>query len=290
MSIQTATTTELDEAQRTVIAKALLTEEYDRPTTNLFQSFTLGQGEKTLSVPKVGQMEAARLIDGIDMTNTENIGMVVNDVSPTEAGLKVILTDKLVRQLNESAFTLVGEQMGTAMARLQETDAIALFSSLNGSVVLGSDGKILTLNNLSGCIAKAVANKYGNQLVIVHHPNAVFSVANDFFASTAQRLDAPSFVDSIVKDFYAFSMNGVPIFHTGLVPKESDVDSGIGAIFDTRAMGFLTSLGLTSARERDESLRATELVVVKDYIAFEIDDARGAGMQYEIGDWTTSTS
>jgi hypothetical protein len=289
MAIQTATTAELDEAQRKVIAKTLFTEEYARPASNLVQQFTLGQGEKTLSVPKVGQMSAAKLIDGVDMVDSQDIGMVVNDFSPVEAGLKVIVTDKLARQLNESVFAMVGEQMGQAMATIVETDVIALYSSLNGGTVLGGDGKSLTLNNLSACIAKAKANKYGDNLYIVHHPNAVFEVAKDFFGATAQRLDAPSFVDSVVKSFYTFSLNGVPIFNTGHVPKESAVDSGIGVIADRRALGMLTSQGLTSGREHDNSLRATELVVVKDYLAFELDDARGAGMQYEIGDHATNT-
>ena len=289
MALQTATTTELDEAQLKVIAETLFTEEHSRPTTNMLAQFTLGQGEKTLSVPKVGLMSAAKLIDGVDMTDSQDIGMVVNDVSPVEAGLKVILTDKLVRQLNPSAFAIVGQQMGEAMGRIEEEDAITLFASLNGGTDLGADNKLLTLDNLSGCISVAKANKYGSQLVIVHHPNAIFAVANDFFAAAPQRLDAPSFVDSIVNDFFVFSMNGVPIFETGLIAKIGSVDSGRGAIFDTRAMGMLTSQGLTSGMEHDNSLRASELVVVKDYIAFELDDARGAPMRYEIADLTTST-
>ncbi len=290
MSIQTASTTELDEAQRKIIAKTLVTEESGRPSTNLVQPFTLAQGEKTLSVPKVGTMDAAKLIDGVDMVDSQDIGMVVNDFSPVEAGLKVIVTDKLVRQLNESVFGMVGEQMGQAMSRIKEEDIIALFSSLNGSVVLGGDGKYLGLDNLAACIAKAKANKYGDNLDIVHHPNAIYTVAKDFaLMSSPKRIDAPSFVDSVLQNFYEFSLNGVPLFNTGLIPKESGVDSGIGAIFDRRAMGFLVSQGLTSGLEHDNSFRASELVTVSDYLAFELDDSRGAGMQYEIADLATNT-
>jgi hypothetical protein len=289
VAIQTATTAELDEAQNRVIAATLFSEEYSRPTTSLLAQFTLAQGEKTLGIPKVGRMSAAKLIDGVDMTDSQDIGMVVNDVSPVEAGLKVILTDKLVRQLNESAFAIVGQQMGEAMGRIEERDAIALFASLNGGTALGGDGKLLTLDNLSACISVAKANRYGNQLVIVHHPNAIFSVAQDFFAATPQRLDAPSFVESIVNDFFVFSLSRVPIFETGEIDKIGAVDSGYGAIFDTRALGMLTSQGLTSGMEHDNSFRASELVTVKDYIAFEIDDSRGAPMRYEVKDLVTNT-
>jgi hypothetical protein len=93
----------------------------------------------------------------------------------------------------------------------------------------------------------------------------------------------------VVRDFYGFTLNGVPIFSSGLIPKESGIDSGYGAIFDRRALGYLQSQGLTSYMEHDGSMRASELGIVKDYKAFEIDDARGAPMQYEIADLTTST-
>ncbi len=277
-------------AQRVIIANTLFTEEYNRPTTNLVSQFTLGQGEKSLIIPKVAQMSAAKLTDGVDMTDSQDIGMTTNTVSPVEAGLKVILTDKLVRQLNESVFTIVGQQMGQAMARIKERDVIALFPSLNGGTDFGADGSSLTLDNLSACIAKAKANKFGNNLVIVHHPNAIFAVADDFFASTAQRLDAPQFVDSVVKDFYNFTINRVPIFETGEIDYNGTAgqESGYGAIFDRAALGFLTSQGISSGTEHDNSLRATELVTVSDYIAFEVDDARGAPMLYETVDITTS--
>ena len=282
MSIQIASTVDLVTAQRVVIANALFTEEYKRPTTNLVTQFTLGQGEKSLVIPKVAQMSAARLADGVDMTDSQNIGMTTNTVSPVEAGMKVILTDKLVRQLNESVFTIIGTQVGEAMGTIKETDVIALFSGLNGGSTLGGDGNLLTLDNLSACISVARDNKYGEDLVIVHHANAIFAVAKDFLASSPQRLDAPSFVDDVVKDFYNFSIGGVPIFEANHIPKIGSVDSGYGAIMSRRALAFLTSVGLTSATERDESLRATELVTVSDYIAFELDDARGAPMRYEI--------
>jgi len=289
LAIQIASTVDLVTAQRVVIANALFTEEYKRPTTNLVSQFTLGQGEKSLVIPKVAQMEAARLSDGVDMTDDQNIGMTTNTVSPVEAGMKVILTDKLVRQLNESVFAIIGTQVGEAMGTIKEKDVIALFQNLNGGTTLGGNDKLLTLDNLSACISVARDKKFGEDLVIVHHANAIFAVAKDFFGATAQRLDAPSFVDSVVKDFYSFSIGGVPIFEANHIPKIGAVDSGYGAIMSRRALGFLTSVGMSSAMERDESLRATELVTVSDYIAFELDDARGAPMRYEILAHVTNT-
>ncbi|KKL28990.1 hypothetical protein LCGC14_2369630 [marine sediment metagenome] len=290
MSIQIASTVDLVTAQRVIIANTLFTEEHSRPTSNIVSQFTLGQGEKSLVVPKVATMSAAKLTDGVDMTDSQNIGMTTNTVSPVEAGLKVIVTDKLVRQLNESVFTIIGQQMGEAMGRIVERDCVALFPSLNSGTDLGADNKDLTLKNLSACIAYAKANKFGANLVIIHHPNAIFQLSFDFLG-TARRLDAPSWVTKLTEDFYTgITLNRVPLFETGEIDYNGTASqvSGYGAIFDRTALGILTSQGLTSGMEHDNSLRATELVTVKDYIAFEVDDSKGAPMLYEMDDQATN--
>ena len=204
-------------------------------------------------------MNAVRLTDGVDLINTENIGMTTNDISPTEAGLKVIITDKLARQENESVFSMVGQQMGQAMGRLMERDAITLFASLNGGTALGADNKNMTLDNLGACIAKARANKYGAKLVIIHHPNAVFEVVRANLIAASPRWTGGAtggFADALIADFYVFSVSGVPIFQTGEIDGGAGgvAGDGVGAIFDpTAALGMLTSKGLSSATQRDES-------------------------------------
>jgi len=291
MSIQTATTGQLENAQRIIIANVLYTAEHNRPTGNLLQPFTLGQGEKTLTVPKVAQFTAARLTDGVDMTEEQAIGMTTFDVSTTEVGLKVILTDKLARQENESVFTIVGKQGGDAMGRFMERDAITLFASLNGGTALGADNKNLTLDNLAACINYAQANKFGSDLVIVHHPNALFNVVQGQLTAASPRWTAPSldFARNLLERFYEFSVNNVPVFQTGEIDKVSGQDSGYGAIFDRGALGLLTQKGLSTETQRDASYRATELVTVADYQPFEVDDARGAPLLYEIGAVSTAT-
>ena len=117
MAIQTATTGQLEDAQNIVIAQARYTMEHNAPCKNLVEQFRLGQGEKQMTVPKVGQMDASILTDGLDMIATEAIGMTTQDLTTGEVGLKVILTDKLLRQMNEDVFRIVGKQMGDAVQK-----------------------------------------------------------------------------------------------------------------------------------------------------------------------------
>jgi len=289
MSIQTATTGQLENAQGIVIEKARYTMEHNMPVINLVEHFRLGKGNKTVTVPKVAQMTASDLVDGVDLVDTEDIGMTTVDLTASEIGLKVILTDKLVRQENEDVFAIVGRQMGDAVARKKDTDAIALFSALNGGTTLGADGASLKMANAQACAAWAKANKLPPPIYFVHHPYAIGYLASQAATSFATYPMPRGLSEDLLKDFYrGIVLNGVAFFEDGNIEKISAVDSGYGAIFSKNCIAYLESVGFNTERERDASLRGTEVVVTADYGLFELNDALGAPAQYEIGALSTA--
>src|SRR3990167_4831702 len=288
MPIQGATTGQLENAQRITISQMRYTAEHNAPCVNLIEHFRLGKGEKSITVPKVGQMTAASLTDGVDLVDSEDIGMTTVSLTTGEVGLKVILTDKLVRQENEDMFRVVGKQMGDAVARKKDTDVIALYTALNSGTTLGVAAATLTLPNLSACIAFAKANKFPSPVVIVHHPNAIFGVAQN--SSMIPSLNNPlpkGFSEDLLRDFYKFVVNQVAVFEDGNIAADGSGD-GIGAIFSREAMAYVESVGFNTERQRDASLRATELVVTADYGVFELDDGYGAPMTYDIANPSTN--
>ncbi len=289
MATQTATTGQLENAQNITVAEIRFTSEHSTPCVNLVEHMTLKKGAKQITVPKVGQATAQNLTDGIDLVDTEDIGMSSIDLTTGEVGLKFILTDKLVRQENEDVFRIIGKQMGDAMARKKDTDVIALFPALNGATVLGADNKNLTLANLSACITRAKSGKYPNPVVVVHHPNAFFATVTSAALTPSTLAPMPAgFSADLLKDFYKFTVNGVSVFEDGNIAVITGYDSAYGAIFSKAAMVVVDSQGFTTERERDASLRATEVVVTADYGCFELDDSYGAAMQYEIGNPATN--
>ena len=289
-SIQTSSSGNLGSIQRTVISQMRYTEEHNMPVVNLIEKFTLRKGEKQIDIPKAGQMTASDLVDGIDMTDSEDIDATVVTATTAEVGLKVIITDKLARQFNQDVFGVVGRQMGDAMARKKDTDAIALFPSLNNGTAFGEDNKDLSYANASAAIANAKANKFGNPLFVVHHPNAIYNLSKDAAqvgTTGAQLPDA--FAQAQVRSFYTgVRINQVPFFEDGNIEKVSGTDSGIGVIAHKTALGHVSSQARRVERQRDASLRAVELVITEDYGMFEVDDTKGAPLRYEIGDITTS--
>jgi len=288
---QTATTGNLESAQRIILAESRYTEEHNAPALALIEPFNLPKGSKQVTVPKVGQMSMSDLQDGIDIIDEEDIGMTTVDLTASEVGAKVILTDKLVRQSAGNVFSMIGRQLGDGMARKKDEDVLGLYTNLNGGTKLGAATKFMKASNVQAVIAYAKANKFGNQLYILHHPNAVAYLSKEAatVASAVTNGIPHGWSEDLLGSFWSGlrPMNGVAIFEDGNITEDSDGD-GIGVIADKTAMASLTSVETRTERQRDASLRATELVMTADYGVFELDDSRGAGITFDVAALATN--
>jgi hypothetical protein len=290
---QTATTGNLENAQKIIISSARYTEEHNAPALALIEQFSLPKGAKTVTVPKVGQMSMSDLVDGQDIIDEEEIGMTTVDLTASEVGAKVILTDKLVRQSANNVFSIIGRQLGDGMARKKDTDVIALYTGLNGGTALGADGRNFNAANVHAIISNAKANKFGSQLYIIHHPNAVATLSKEAATTAGNNAEITSgWSADLLSNFYSGlrPINGVPIFEDGNIAIDTSVGdaSGYGVIADKTALAALTSVDTRTERQRDASLRATEIVMTADYGVFELDDTKGAPILFEMGDLATS--
>ena len=274
---QTATTGNLENAQRIIIAAARFTEEHHAPAMGLIESFHLPRGAKQVTVPKVGQMSMSDLVDGQDIIDEEEIGMTTVDLTAAEVGAKIILTDKLVRQSAANVMSIVGRQLGEGMARKKDNDVTALYSGF--STDIGASGRTMSLANVAEAVAVAKGSQYGSQIYINHHPFTVFDLAKEA-AATAGTYPIPSgFSADLLANFWSGirPVYGVPIFEDGNITRTT-VAATVGFIGDKSAMAVLKSVDTRTERQRDASLRATELVLTSDYGVFELDDSKGAGL------------
>ena len=70
------------------------------------------------------------------------------------------------------------------------------------------------------------------------------------------------------------------IFEDGNLTTDSNGDA-TGVIADKSALAVLMSQDTRTERQRDASLRATEVIITADYGVFELDGTKGAGMLYK---------
>ena len=221
-------------------------------------------------------MTAAALTDGIDMVNSQEIGMTTTDLTTSEVGLKVILTDKLVRQEKPELFRTVGRQMGDAVARKEDEDIIALFDGFSNAA--GASGAGLNYRSFMGCVAWMKTQKAPRPYACVHHPNAIYFLSRDTSRVGTTAGTIPSgFSEDLLKDFFNFTLDKVPVFDDGNITAAA---TSKGAMFSKEALCFVESLAPNVERDRDPSLRATEINMVTDYGCFELDDNYGVEMQY----------
>ena len=274
---QTSTTGNLENAQKIIISAARYTEEHNAPAMALIESFSLGKGEKQVTVPKVGQMTMSDLQDGVDIIDEEDIGMTTVDLTASEVGAKVIITDKLLRQSAVNVMSIIGRQLGDGMARKKDTDVHALYSGFSTS--LGAANTTMSLANTAGAIAYAKANKFGSQVYIIQHPNAVFDIANTAVTASTTYPVPKGWSEDLLGEFFSGlrPLNGVAIFEDGNLTIDAS-DDVVGAIADKSALCVLNSVTTKTERQRDASLRATEIIMTSDYGVFELDDSRGASL------------
>ena len=284
---QAATTGSLENAQRIIIATARYTEEHNAPAMNLIEQFTLPKGSKQVTVPKVGQMDMSDLVDGQDIVDEEEIGMTTVDLTAAEVGSKIIITDKLARQSAENVFSIIGRQLGDGMALKKDKDVLALYSGFGTDI--GSAGRSMSLANVSATVAYAKGNKFGSQVYIVQHPFAVWDIANTAVtASTTYPVPAGWSADLLGNFFSGLRpINGVPIFEDGNISIDSS-DDAIGVCADRSALGVVKSVDTRTERQRDASLRATEVVITADYGVFELDDSKGVALTLDAATPATS--
>jgi hypothetical protein len=279
---QTATTGNLENAQRTIISAARYTAEHNAPALALIEHFTLGKGNSTVTVPKVGKMTISDLTDGQDIVDEEDIGMTTVDLTASEVGAKVILTDKLVRQTTQNVFSMIGRQLGDGMARKKDNDVTALYTSTNNGTKLGATTVEFKAVNFASAIAYAKGNNFGSQIYAIHHPFAVFSFIKSAAVTPSITYPVPDgWSQDLLKEFFVGlrPLNGVPLFEDGNISLDSNNDA-IGFIGNKDCLGVLESVKEKTERQRDASMRATEVVITSDYGVFELDDTRGAGMMF----------
>lgn len=279
---QTATSGNLAKAQGIVIGAVRYAAEHNAPAMALTQQIKLGKGQKQVTMPKVGQYTFSAVADGQDIVEEQDIGMSTVDLTASIVGAKVILTDQLVDQSQPEVFQMVGKQLGAGLGRKKDTDVHALYSALNGGTTYGASAAVLNASMWAGCIARAKAGKFGDEIYGLLHPNTVFSFVRAAAVIGTQTYPLPDgWSADLLKKFFTGlrPMNGVPLFEDGNLAINSSSDA-VGCIANRDAMCTLTSIAMKTERERDASRIATEVVMTARYGVFELDDTRGAPLTY----------
>jgi len=266
-----STTTVLSDTIQTVISEARYTEQIKEVISGVCWRITkpLHDGS-TINLPYWGTVSANNLSEGIDMVNPQAMEDTNIQFTPGEVGAQIVLTDKVTRDNNEDVLRAAGRILGEAMIAKREQDLAGQFT--DATTDLGGTGSVATL----GIIAAARATLAGNSLAnggpapmpygVIHHPYVLLDLV-DVLTPTVPGSNSHIAVGSgIAEDtlvnYTIGRVFGMPVLESANISIDGTPDA-IGVVL---SMGTGGGLVLATANEwgispeRDESLRATELM------------------------------
>ena len=278
---------DLAAGQIAMVGEARYTLDHEVILDGLFDKRTLGQGEKSLYIPKFGGVEAKDLTDGVDMTESQSLTISGTTHTTDEAGCKVVITKKLKNQLKEDAYRAAGKVIGNAMKKKIEVDGVALFSGLSGGVGAASTACSIAY------VTAAVTQMYGQSepapdpIYACLHPYTYHDIKAALSNPTTSNIPPDVQRSNLIGKYRGMEpLFGIPIFICGNIDN-STTTSTYGAIFSKMAFIYLVGWEPEQWLEEDKSLRGYEIGIVADYACVEEDDGYG---RYLLFDATAPTS
>jgi len=260
-------------AQRIVVSKGRYYAQFDAVMPALMTKFRLNQGEVSITVNRYQNATAEALTDGVDMTTSTDISMDTTSLTTSEYGLKIILTDKMIRQNNDDAHGVAGKLLGNAMAKYRDQQALALFAGITTNTI-GAAGTALIAGHIAAAHSILLATPAPGPYVGVFHPYTLKDLWDDLTKYDANgNVPWPDMADAMIAQYIRGKekVTGIPIFTSGNLTPDGD-DDVISGIFSSEAFALTTQKAWSTETQRDATLRATELVCVADEGFAEIKD------------------
>ena len=254
-------------AERTIIEKARFWAQHNAPMAGLVEKFTMPKGANTITVNRYEDLTADALTDGIDMATGKSLSLTSVSLTTSEYGLKVIVTDKMVRENVDNVFKNIGKQCGDAMSKYRDGKLLALFESLTENGTLVGAGSDLTVAKLAAgvSILQGVPVPSG-RMVGVFHPYAFYDLWSDLINhGTDIAVPWVDMADSMIKQYFMGQDKRtlLPLFQDGHLSIDAS-DDAYGCIFVPEAFALCTEKDWYTEDERDASLRGTEVNMVAD--------------------------
>lgn len=261
-----------------------------------------GQWEMT----ELTRATAIALADGFDMVGTDTITDTTLQITPTEFGAQLTITDLAKNQITKRTDLIrqAGRILGNSMTTKEDVDLLTQLDSF--SVALGSAGTVMTPGHI---MAGAASVRGGGQVAAAivagtqePAPDPIYAVFNDYMLHSITKFLAGG---SVGVSGTALAGTGVQAGNTGTVAGDAlaearvgrigratvysdnnlskdSADDAKGGVFSKEAIVQVHFMGgPTMEEQRDASLRGTEYNIVMVKGVGEFKDAWGREMLFD---------
>lgn len=286
----------LNVSTNTIISEFNLLMEWAPLLRKLCRVIPLNAGEgPSKYINNYGRLTARNLIDGTDLAQAEELSDDQTSYTPSEVGLKVILTKRGLRQTaDRELLKNIGRLMAAAYARREDEDGLLQATSFT-STAIGGAGDILGPGHVAAAAAGLAIGNDRNAPEpapppwhYVAHPTQLTALegrlipltdvptgTNDYVPSTGNSGDTVGpragnkiADDILMKGYKALGqLFGINIYRDANVVINSTTDDGNGMVFSKEGLILVPEVDAeaTPQREEDASLRGFELVVSGSY-------------------------
>ena len=278
-----ATTTAADLAAGAIamVAEARFTIQHQAVFINTVDKRSMGQGQKSMFVPKFGTVVCEDLMDGVEIPNSQTLTLSGTTHTTDEVGAIVVITKKLRQQLTADAFRVGGKVLGDGMQKKLDESGLSLFSGLNSG--LSNANTSFSVGYLAAAITQCLGQSEPcpPPLSCVAHPYLLHPLIDAISAPGTSNMP-PAFQDEVLRQHFMGldKLYGIPIFRSGNATIDSSSDS-YGAVYSKSAFIYITGYEIENWVVYKERLRGWEIGIVHDYAMVEEDGAYGRFLLFD---------
>lgn len=264
-------TSNLATGQKILVAQAMLANEPAAPDPDLVSSSRIPSGHKQWDELIFGRLSAAaELTEGVDLTQTQQLAATSVSISPTEHGIIVTLSKRLIRRQGDSSvIATAGAQMGGSLRRQMANNVIALYDGF--STTSPGASVAIDVTHFRGAVAYVMTDNdssYGPAdmpLNAALHIEQISDIILDI-SDTTPRGTTTGFTDDLIRRWWKGSdrLYSVGIWHSGNIERDSSGDSK-GAIFNAGALKLVMANDAETTEQADNSLRAIEYGLFQEW-------------------------
>lgn len=232
----------------------------------------------TSQVPIYPSVQASGIADGTDLSNT-SFATTKKEITASETGVMVTLTDLLEEASNDDTAAAVGRQIGQAMAEKVDTDLAALFTGFSNNI--NKTSAAVTVEDLFKAAATLKANKadQNGAFVAVLHPYQAYDIKAQLTNNGATMSHSLSDVGNrALEQGFIGRIAGIDVFESTIIGAPDSAGAYTGAVMTQDALGYMVKRSMRIETQRDASLRASEIVGSMAYGVSELFDQYGVGI------------
>jgi hypothetical protein len=264
------TVADLDSIIQTIVGEVRFTARHAVPMAGLVTRIDMPEHRGSpIDLPKLDTLTAFDLTEGVDWNSFESVGDTDVSIDPTEVGVFVALTDRMLRRSPQAFERTVASEAKRAYSYKLDLDLTRQVSSFSTQLI--GTGNPVSIGGLTAARAQITGKtEPGEQDInVCLHPYHIKDLVDDLVAAASTDVGS-GMSDEITRNYLTRNyigrtkLYGMGVYEDGNFEVDGTPNAH-GVVMSRNAIFLAITLEPTEENDRDISLRGEELVIVGEY-------------------------